>query len=128
MELLETHIMKSSQIANKKLEELNNLGFSVAIDDFGTGYSSLSYLKNFKVDKLKIDQSFIRDFLQDKSDKAIVEAIINLANIFNLKVQAEGVETKKHQELLKDLNCDLSQGYYFCRPVPLSKFLQILEQ
>ncbi len=128
LELLETHIMKSSQIANKKLEELNNLGFSVAIDDFGTGYSSLSYLKNFKVDKLKIDQSFIRDFLQDKSDKAIVEAIINLANIFKLKVQAEGVETKNHQELLKDLNCDLAQGYYFCRPVPLSKFLQILEK
>ena len=126
LELLETHVMKNSQIASKKIEELNNLGFFVAIDDFGTGYSSLSYLKNFKVHKLKIDQSFIRDSLEDNNDKAIVEAIIKLANVFNLKVQAEGIETKEHEKLLLKLNCDFAQGYFYNKPIPLNSFLDDL--
>lgn len=124
LELLETNIMKNSEISKKKIDELHNKGFKIAIDDFGTGYSSLNYLKNFSVDKLKIDQSFIRDFLEDKSDKAIVEAIINLANIFNLKVQAEGVETKNHEKLLQKLNCNLAQGYFYNKPIPLNDFLE----
>ena len=128
LEFLETHIMKNSNISIKKIEELNKHGFTMAIDDFGTGYSSLSYLKNFKVDKLKIDQSFIKDFLEDNNDKAIVEAIINLGNTFNLKVQAEGVETQEHQELLLKLNCTLAQGYYYNKPLPLSKLLDELEK
>jgi len=127
LELLETNIMKNSEISQKKIERLHKSGFSISIDDFGTGYSSLSYLKNFKVNKLKIDQSFIRDFLEDNSDKAIVEAIINLANIFNLKVQAEGVETKKHEQLLQDLNCNLAQGYFYNKPVPLNVFLDFIQ-
>lgn len=124
LELLETHIMKNSNISQAKLEKLHEIGFRVAIDDFGTGYSSLSYLKNFKVDKLKIDQSFIRDFLQDKSDRAIVEAIIKLSDTFGMKVQAEGVETKEHLSLLQEMNCDLVQGYYYNMPMPLNEFLQ----
>jgi len=123
LELLETHIMKNSSISEAKLDKLHEIGYSVAIDDFGTGYSSLSYLKNFKVDKLKIDQSFIRDFLQDKSDKAIVEAIIKLSDTFGMKVQAEGVETKEHLALLQEMNCDLVQGYHFNMPMPLDEFL-----
>jgi len=128
LELLETHIMKNSTISEAKLEKLNDIGFRVAIDDFGTGYSSLSYLKNFKVDKLKIDQSFIRDFLENKSDKAIVEAIIKLSESFELKVQAEGVETKEHLTLLQELNCDLVQGYYYNKPMPLDKFLKFTKK
>ena len=123
LELLETNIMKNSEISQKKIEKLHESGFDISIDDFGTGYSSLSYLKNFKVNKLKIDQSFIRDFLEDNSDKAIVQAIINLANIFNLKVQAEGVETKEHEQLLQYLNCNLAQGYFYNKPLPLNVFL-----
>jgi EAL domain-containing protein (putative c-di-GMP-specific phosphodiesterase class I) len=115
--------MKNSEISQKKISILHEKGFQIALDDFGTGYSSLSYLKNFKVDKLKIDQSFIRDFLDDNNDEAIVQAIINLANIFNLKVQAEGVESKEHEELLKELNCNLAQGYYYNKPMPLNDFL-----
>ena len=126
IELLETSIMKNSEISQKKLEKLHEKGFKIALDDFGTGYSSLSYLKNFKVDKLKIDQSFIRDFLDDNNDKAIVQAIINLAKIFNLKVQAEGVETKEHEKLLKELNCNLAQGYFYNRPIPLDNFLDFI--
>lgn len=128
LELLETNIMKNSEISKKKIDELHNEGFEIAIDDFGTGYSSLNYLKNFSVDKLKIDQSFIRDFLEDKSDKAIVEAIINLANIFNLKVQAEGVETKNHEKLLQKLNCNLAQGYLYNKPMPLNDFLEFFQK
>lgn len=128
LELLETHIMKNSTISEAKLEKLNEIGFRVAIDDFGTGYSSLSYLKNFKVDKLKIDQSFIRDFLENKSDKAIVEAIIKLSDSFEMKVQAEGVETKEHLALLQELNCDLVQGYYYNMPMPLDEFLKFTQK
>jgi diguanylate cyclase (GGDEF)-like protein/PAS domain S-box-containing protein len=128
LELLETHIMKNSSVSQKKLEKLHELGFKVAIDDFGTGYSSLSYLKNFTVDKLKIDQSFIRDFLEDKSDKAIVEAIIKLSETFDMKVQAEGVETKEHLALLKTMRCDLAQGYYYNIPIPLNEFLTFTQK
>lgn len=126
LELLETNIMKNSEISQKKINLLHEKGFQISIDDFGTGYSSLSYLKNFKVDKLKIDQSFIRDFLDDNNDKAIVEAIINLANIFNLKVQAEGVETPKHEKLLQKLNCNLAQGYFYNKPMPLNDFYDFI--
>lgn len=126
LEMLETNIMKNSEISQKKIEILHEKGFNIALDDFGTGYSSLSYLKNFKVNKLKIDQSFIRDFLEDNNDKAIVQAIINLANIFNLKVQAEGVETKDHEKLLETLKCSLAQGYFYNKPIPLIKFLDFV--
>ncbi len=127
LELLETNIMKNSEISQKKIEKLHENGFEISIDDFGTGYSSLSYLKNFKVNKLKIDQSFIRDFLDDNNDKAIVQAIINLANTFNLKVQAEGVETKEHVQLLRHLNCNLVQGYFYNKPMPLNVFLDLVQ-
>mgnify|MGYP002641031937 FL=1 len=120
--------MKNSTISQTKLEKLHDLGFMVAIDDFGTGYSSLSYLKNFKVDKLKIDQSFIRDFVDDKSDKAIVEAIIKLSETFGMKAQAEGVETKEHLSLLKTMGCDLAQGYYYNKPMPLNEFLNFTQK
>ena len=118
--------MKNSEISQEKLKQLYEKGFQIALDDFGTGYSSLSYLKDFKVNKLKIDQAFIRDFLDDNNDKAIVEAIINLAKIFNLKVQAEGVETKEHHELIKTLDCDFAQGYFYNKPMPLSNFLDFI--
>lgn len=127
LELLETQIMNHSEISSKKIEQLHEKGFRISIDDFGTGYSSLSYLKNFKVDKLKIDQSFIRDFLEDMSDRAIVEAIITLAKTFKLKVQAEGVETKEHYALLQTMNCDHAQGYTFNKPMPLDVFLSFTQ-
>jgi diguanylate cyclase (GGDEF)-like protein/PAS domain S-box-containing protein len=128
LEMLETSIMRNSEISTNKLNNLHEKGFEIALDDFGTGYSSLSYLKNFKVDKLKIDQSFIRDFLEDNNDKAIVQAIINLAKIFNLKVQAEGVETLAHEKLLHKLDCHLAQGYFYNKPIPLNNFLDLIKE
>lgn len=123
LELLETQIMKNPLIAQEKFNQLTQMGFDISLDDFGTGYSSLNYLKNFKVKKLKIDQSFVRDMLVSQSDNAIIKAIINLSQIFDMKVQAEGVETKEAYEVLKNYGCDYSQGYFHSKPLPFEKFI-----
>jgi EAL domain-containing protein (putative c-di-GMP-specific phosphodiesterase class I) len=97
-----------------------------SIDDFGTGYSSLSYLKRFRVDNLKIDQSFVRHMLSERGDAAIVLAVISLAHRLGLKVIAEGVETAEHCAFLRQHGCDEMQGYYFSKPVPAEDFARLL--
>ena len=94
----------------------------MSIDDFGTGYSSLSYLKKFKVYKLKIDQSCIRDIGKDNDDRAIVSAIIDMAHNLGLKTIAEGVETAEQLDFLHLHGCDEVQGYYFSKPLPCAEF------
>ena len=119
LEILETQIMKDKELAKDTIDNLHKMGFRISLDDFGTEYSSMNYLKYFKVDKIKIDQSFIKNMLIDKDDRNITKAIIHLAKLFNLKVQAEGVETKEHFDVLKQYNCDFSQGYYHSKPLSL---------
>ena len=99
------------------LAHLGVMGMSLSIDDFGTGQASLTYLREMPVEKLKIDQSFVRDIVTNSEDQLIVKATIELAHTLDLKVIAEGVETVESYNLLKEMNCDFVQGYYISRPL-----------
>ena len=92
------------------------------VDDFGTGYSSLYYLKNLPLDEIKIDQSYIRDLLEDANDAAIVESIIAIARNLKLRTVAEGVETAAQADILRAMGCSVHQGYHYSRPLPLDEF------
>jgi diguanylate cyclase (GGDEF)-like protein/PAS domain S-box-containing protein len=122
LELTEGVAMDDPLGAITVMDKLHERGIRMSIDDFGTGYSSLSYLKRFKVYKLKIDQSFVRDITDDPEDKAIVRAIISLADSLGLQTIAEGVETEGQLELLREQGCDEIQGYYFSKPLPPDQF------
>ncbi|UFJ39576.1 EAL domain-containing protein [Brevibacillus humidisoli] len=106
------------------LQELKKLGVRISVDDFGTGYSSLNYVKRFPVDKLKIDQSFIRDSIYDANDATIVKTIISMAHHMKLLVNAEGVETRDHLSFLKQHDCDEVQGFFVSKPLPAKEFAQ----
>jgi diguanylate cyclase (GGDEF)-like protein/PAS domain S-box-containing protein len=108
------------------ISRLRELGVRVAIDDFGTGYSSLSYLKRWRVDYVKIDRSFVRDLVTDMSDLAIVGAIIAMARHLNIQVVAEGIEGWQQLEKLRQLQCDLAQGFLFAKPTPASQCRRFL--
>ena len=108
------------------MQNLHGLGVELAIDDFGTGYSSLSYLRQFPIDRLKIDQSFIRNALQNPDDAAIARTIVALGHSLNLKVIAEGVETKDHEQFLIAQSCDEVQGFRYSKPVPQDKFMEFI--
>ncbi|WGG51924.1 EAL domain-containing protein [Rugamonas sp. DEMB1] len=116
--------MHDPQGAIAIMNSLHERGVRMSIDDFGTGYSSLSHLKKFKVYKLKIDQSFVRDICTDPEDKAIVGAIIQMARSLGLQTIAEGVETAGQLEFLREQGCDEMQGYYFSKPLPAEQFEQ----
>ena len=118
LEITESTLMHDANETLTKLRELAEMGVKLAIDDFGTAYSSLAYLKRFPVNKLKIDQSFVRDLGHDREDAAIVAAIMALANSLGLEPLAEGVETEEQAALLLELGCAHFQGYLFSRPLP----------
>ena len=127
LEITESVLAHDMKVASAVLDELKAMGVNIAIDDFGTGYSSLTYLKSLPIDVLKIDQSFIRDMLTDKSDAAIVEAIVRMGHALGLMLIAEGVEQEEQSSKLLALGCLVMQGYLYCRPMPfvdICKFLQ----
>jgi EAL domain-containing protein (putative c-di-GMP-specific phosphodiesterase class I) len=126
LELTETILIQNVEQVLASVRRLKQLGVKLSIDDFGTGYSSLSYLKRFDIDKLKIDQSFIRDLASDPDDAAIVRAIIQMAHSLDLLAIAEGVETPEMLQQLKAFGCDEAQGYHFARPMPATDFERFL--
>ena len=126
LELTESAIMKNADFAIATLTELKSMGVGISIDDFGMGYSSLSHLKSFPISSLKIDQSFVRDCMEDADDAAIVKAIISLAHSMKLEVVAEGVETEQQLSFLNGLGCDKLQGYFCSPPLPTDSFTALL--
>ena len=125
LEITERFLIKPSNIGI--MNEIKDYGIRISIDDFGTSYSSLQYLKDFPIDELKIDRSFISDLDTDLNNRKIVEMIIILGHHLNLTIVGEGVETKTQYQLLKKMKCDRVQGFLFSKPLPLKKFAQKYE-
>jgi EAL domain-containing protein (putative c-di-GMP-specific phosphodiesterase class I) len=118
IEVTEGVMMKNIAVTLDIMHKLKAIGCKLSIDDFGTGYSSLGYISRFPLDKLKIDQSFVRAMLTSQTNMAIVDTIIRLANNLHLRVIAEGVETAEEMAALAARRCDEVQGYYFAKPMP----------
>ena len=118
--------MQNNRSAKKNISELRKLGCSFSIDDYGTGFSSLSNLREFNLDKIKIDKSFIADLEHDDNDRIIVSATINMVKELGLTVLAEGVETKGQEKLLKEFECDEVQGYLYSHPLSAEKMTELL--
>ncbi|MDH3762735.1 MAG: EAL domain-containing protein [Gammaproteobacteria bacterium] len=117
LEITETLLMDDDKRIREVLSDLRKMGIRLAVDDFGTGYSALSYLREFPVNTLKIDRSFVHDIVNNKNNRRLVETIINMAHGLELVTIAEGVESEEQDALLSELGCNMVQGYYYCRPV-----------
>lgn len=128
LELTESMTMHDPETAIQIIAGLNRLGLNLALDDFGTGYSSMSYLKRFHLQKIKIDQSFIRDLNDDSDDAAIVTATITLSHSLGMVTLAEGVETPEQRDFLRGSGCNYAQGYLYSRPLPAPAFIEYMTQ
>jgi EAL domain-containing protein (putative c-di-GMP-specific phosphodiesterase class I) len=126
LEITESVIMQHRQRTADAMNAFSRLGVRLAIDDFGTGYSSLGYLRKFPIDTLKIDQSFVRDIMDDDDDASITAAIIVMAHSLKLDVIAEGVESREQMEYLRLHGCSAMQGFLFSRPLPPEEVTQLL--
>ena len=126
LEITESAYTSDVDIIINRINELKDLGFIIEMDDFGTGYSSLNMISSLPLDALKLDMVFIKEAFNDKKDTKIIELIINLAKKLSLKVVAEGVETLEQLDALKDLGCDIVQGYYYSKPIPAHDFERFL--
>jgi EAL domain-containing protein (putative c-di-GMP-specific phosphodiesterase class I) len=118
LDITETVYIKVMEGQSASLNDLKRLGVRISIDDFGTGYSSLAYLKRMPADALKIDRTFVAGLGEDVEDTAIVEMIVELAHTLGLEVVGEGVEREEQARLLRDMGCDMAQGYHFAKPLP----------
>jgi EAL domain-containing protein (putative c-di-GMP-specific phosphodiesterase class I) len=128
LEITESAVMRDAELASRTLHALRDLRVMLAIDDFGTGYSSLSYLRQFPVDTVKIDRSFVAALGTDESAVSIVRAVIALGHALGMDVTAEGIETAEQLACLKELDCDRAQGYFFWQPVPANVMGEILRR
>ncbi|NLW04633.1 MAG: EAL domain-containing protein [Pseudomonadaceae bacterium] len=126
LEITESMVMDKVDEAIATMQSLRDLGVQLAIDDFGTGYSSMAYLRNFPVNTLKIDQTFVKDLVAEDSNSSIIEAVIGLGRGLGMKVVAEGVETQLQLDFLKRAGCHLGQGYYIGHPLALDAFVEAI--
>jgi diguanylate cyclase (GGDEF)-like protein/PAS domain S-box-containing protein len=126
LEVTESSMMQNADAAIRTLQQLRSLGVRISVDDFGTGYSSLSFLKRFPIDTMKVDQSFVRDVVDDDDDASIVRAIVAMGRSLRLKVVAEGIETASQLALLRSEGCHLGQGYHFSRPLEFEVLVEWL--
>ncbi|RUM64682.1 MAG: hypothetical protein DSZ03_03970, partial [Sulfurimonas sp.] len=126
LEITESHIMKNTKYSMRILSRLKELGFAISIDDFGTGHSSMSYLKQFPIDELKIDKSFVDELPHDTNDVAIAKAIIVLSQSLGYVNVAEGIENAEQEQFLANNGCQIGQGYHFCVPLGKEKLEQFL--
>ena len=122
VEITEESLILNVDAVKKHLDILKQLNIPVALDDFGTGFSSLSYLHQFSLDFLKIDKSFVDDLNEVSSKVLILDAVVNLAKALNIKTTAEGIETEEQYQKIKEIGCDLGQGYYIAKPLLESDF------
>jgi len=126
LEVTESMVMRNVARAVKVLDAIQSRGIRLAIDDFGTGYSSMSLMKQFPIDTIKIDRSFVRDLPNDSEDQAIAQAIISMGKALGMTVIAEGVETVEQQAFLRSHACDEMQGYLFSKPLPPAQLASLL--
>jgi EAL domain-containing protein (putative c-di-GMP-specific phosphodiesterase class I) len=126
LEITELVLMQDTETTLALLHQLKDLGVSIAMDDFGTGYSSLSYLRSFPFNKIKIDQSFIRDLSKNKDSLAILRAVVGLGRGLNVITTAEGVETQNQLEVLRTEGCTEAQGFFFSRPMSSEDACELL--
>jgi len=127
IEITENVFLENIEQSIKTLNLLKKIGLEISLDDFGTGYSSLSYLKNLPLDRIKIDQSFIKNISNNEQDKAIVKTIVTIANLLNMKVIAEGVETEEQLKIVKESGCTEVQGFYFAKPMPAEDYIKFIK-
>jgi diguanylate cyclase (GGDEF)-like protein/PAS domain S-box-containing protein len=128
LEITESLLIRDVELAKKQLHFLHKAGFQISLDDFGTGYSSLCYIRQFPINRLKIDQMFVRESTINDQNAALLKAIIILGQTLNLKVIAEGVETVEQLNLLQTYGCDEIQGYYFSKPIPAADITRLLQE
>ncbi len=127
-EITENIGMVNAEVAKKEFIALKKLGVSLALDDFGTGYASFSYLRDFPLDILKIDLAFISNIIENEEHQKIVKAMVNLGHNFDLKVIAKGIEDKETHDLIQSYKCDMAQGYYFSKPLPVFEFQELIRK
>ena len=128
IEVTESSLIQRHSNVKKQLESLKELGICLALDDFGTGYASLSYLQEYPFDFIKIDKSFISNIENSHTQRAIVEAILDLGNALNMQVIAEGIETEGQRDVLLDMGCENGQGYWLSKPMPADAATKMLIQ
>ena len=128
LEITETAYIDNPELLNKVIAKLRSYGFVISIDDFGSGYSSLNTLKDVPVDILKIDLKFLLNFDKDSKGASILSSVVRMAKALSMEIVAEGVETKEQASFLRSVGCKYAQGYYYSKPVEVSRFEEMVEK